>query len=174
MKRDIIKPILVLTLICLFTAAALAVTNSFTAPVITTAAAERAARVRSEIIPEAEGFEPLSIDGMPDVVKEAYRATNNVGYVFVMKVAGYGGDIEIICGFREDGTIITTRVLEHSETKGLGDRVADESFGNQFAGKDSSIPGVSAITGATISSNAYLEAVRSAFTAFEMMRGAGG
>jgi len=173
-KKDIIKPVLVLTLICLFTAAALAVTNSFTEPVITAAAAERAARVRSEIIPDAAGFEPLSIIGMPDAVREAYRTTNNVGYVFILSVAGYGGDIGIICGFHEDGTIIATRVLEHSETKGLGDKVAEESFGDQFAGKDSSMPGVSAITGATISSSAYIEAVRSAFAAFEMMGGAGG
>ena len=174
MKSDNIKPILVLTFICLFTTAALAVTNSFTAPVITSAAAERAARVRCEIIPDAEGFEPLSIIGMPAAVREAYRTTNNVGYVIILSAAGYGGDIEIICGFREDGTIITTRVLEHSETKGLGDKVAEEAFGDQFAGKDSSIQGVSAITGATISSTAYIEAVRSAFAAFEMMRGAGG
>jgi len=171
--KDSIKPILVLTLICLFMTTALAVTHSFTEPVIATAAAERAARIQHEIIPDAAGFEPLSCDGMPDVVREAYRTTNSAGYIFIMTVAGYGGDIEIICGLHEDGTIIATRVLQQSETKGLGDKVAEEAFGDQFTGKDSSIPGISAITGATISSNAYLEAVRSAFTAFEIVRGAG-
>jgi len=173
MKKDSIKPILVLTLICLFMAAALAVTNSFTEPVISTAAAKRAAGMRNEVIPDAEGFEPLSIDGMPDAVSEAYCTTNNVGYIFIMTVAGYGGNMEIICGLNEDGTIISTRVLKQNETKGLGDRVAEEAFGSQFTGKDSSLQGISAISGATISSNAYIEAVRSAFDAFEIVRGAG-
>jgi len=172
MKNGNIKPILVLTLICLFMAAALAVTNSFTEPVISTAAAQRATAMRSDMIPDAAGFEPLSLDGMPGTVSEAYRTTNGVGYIFIMTVAGYGGNMEIICGLNEDGTIISTRVLQQNETKGLGDRVAEEDFGGQFTGKDSSLQGISAITGATISSSAYIEAVRSAFETFAIVGGA--
>jgi len=175
MKKDSIMPIVVLTLICLFIAAALAVTNSFTAPVITTAATERAALARLEIIPDAAGFEPLSRDGLPATVGEAYRATNGVGYVFLVTVSGYGGDIEIICGVAEDGRIISTRVLRHNETKGIGAKVAEEqAFGNQFAGMSGDMQDVSAISGATISSKAYVEAIRDALTAFEIARGAGG
>ena len=174
MKKDSIMPIVVLTLICLFIAAALAVTNSLTDPLITTAATERAASARFEIIPDATGFEPLSRDGLPTTVGEAYRATNGAGYIFIVTVSGYGGDIEIICGIAEDGRIITTRVLRHNETKGIGAKVAEQAFRDQFAGMSGDMQDVSAISGATISSKVYVEAIRDALTAFEIARGAGG
>lgn len=174
MKKDFVAPIVVLTLICLVIAAALAITNNFTEPVITAAAAERAARARLDIIPEAEGFEPLPLDGMPGGVSEAYRTTNNTGYIFIMKAGGYGGDIEIICGITEDGKIITTMVLQHNETKGLGARVAEPAFGSQFDGKDSALEGVSAISGASISSKAYIGAMQGAFEAYAAVSGVSG
>ena len=174
MKKDSIIPIVVLTLICLFISAALAITNSFTEPVITTAATERAALARLEIIPDAAGFELLNCDGLPATVGEAYRATNGAGYIFMVTVDGYGGDIGIICGVTEDGRIITTRVLLHNETKGIGAKVAEQAFGDQFAGMSGEMQDVSAISGATISSKAYVMAIRDALTAFEIVRGAGG
>ena len=166
MKKDFVAPIVVLTLICLVISGALAITNNVTEPVITAAAIERAAQARLEIIPEADDFEPLPINGMPETVKEAYRTTNDVGYIFVLASHGYGGDIEIMCGVSMDGKIITTRVLQHNETKGLGARVAEAAFGSQFDGKDKSLQGVSAISGASISSRAYIRAIEDAFGAF--------
>ena len=171
MKKDFVAPIVVLTLICLVISAALAVTNSFTEPVIVAAAAERAIQARLDIIPEADAFEPLSIDGMPAHIKEAYHTTNSVGYIFVMAINGYGGDIEIICGISEEGKIITSMVLQHNETKGLGARVADAAFRVQFDGKDRALDGVSAISGASISSKAYISAIEDAFEAFASASG---
>lgn len=36
---------------------------------------------------------------------------------------GYSGDIKLIVGMKFDGTITGTRVLEHKETPGLGDKI---------------------------------------------------
>ena len=52
----------------------------------------------------------------------------------------------------------------------LGSRIAEPFFEEQFDGADASLSGVEAITGATISSSAYINAVRDAFTAFELVK----
>jgi electron transport complex protein RnfG len=171
MKKDFILPIVVLTLICLFISAALAITNNFTEPVITKAAADRAEQARSEVIPEAERFELMEVDGLPATVTAVYKTTNDVGYIFMLTAAGYGGDINIICGIGADGTIIATKTLQQSETKGMGSKITEAAFAGQFPGADASLSGVDAISGATISSRAYLGAIKDAFTAFDSVKG---
>jgi electron transport complex protein RnfG len=88
----------------------------------------------------------------------------------MLTAKGYGGDIKIICGIDSDGKIIACKTLEQSETKGLGSRVAETPFQNQFTGGGASMDGVSAISGATISSSAYIGAVKDALTAFELVK----
>ena len=171
MKKEFVLPILVLTLICLFISAALAITNNFTGPVIAKAAADRAEAARSEVIPEADSFELLQVEGLPQTVREVYKTTNNAGYVFMLTVSGYGGDINIICGIAPDGTIISTKTLAHTETKGMGSKITEEPFAGQFPGKDASLEGVDAISGATISSRAYINAVKDAVAAYEIVKG---
>ena len=168
-KKDFVMPIVVLTVICLVITAALAITNSFTEPVIAAAAAQRAEAARIEIIPEAEGFEAVEAAGLPGTVSEVYRTTNDCGYIFMLTTIGYGGEMELICGIDNEGRIISVKTLKHGETKGMGSKTTEEPFRSQFVGKDASLEGVDAITGATISSKAYLGAVQDAFEAFEMI-----
>ena len=170
MKKDFVAPILVLTLICLVISGALAFTNSITEPVIVSAAAEREEAARYEMIPEADGFKIIEAGGLPSTIREVYGSTNGVGYIFMISTSGYGGDIVIICGMDTDGRLIHSKALELSETKGLGARIAEAPFADQFDGADSSLGGIAAITGATISSTAYINAIRDAFTAFEIIR----
>ncbi len=169
-KKDFVQPIAVLVIICLVITALLAVTNHFTAPVIETGAAERAEAARREIIPDAGSFEELSTEGMPESIKGVYRADNGSGVIFMMTVTGYGGDMDLICGIDNDGRIISVKTLDHSETKGMGSKTTEEPFRSQFVGKDSSLEGVDGVSGATISSRAYLGAVRDAFTAWELVK----
>ena len=168
-KNDFVMPIVVLTAICLVITALLAVTNHFTAPVIAKAAQERAEAARAEIIPEAEGFELIENDELPDTVTEVYSSTNDAGYVFMLTTTGYGGEMDLICGIDNDGRIIAVKTLQHSETKGMGSKTTEEPFRSQFVGKDENLEGVSAISGATISSRAYLGAIQDAFTAFNII-----
>ena len=167
MKKDIVMPIVVLVAICLVISAALAITDSATRPVIEQGAAERAELARAEIIPEATGFTKLDSSAMPASIDEAYKTDNGVGYVFTATVTGYGGDMTIMCGIDNDGKIIMCKTLAHSETKGMGSKTADEPFRSQFVGKNSSLDGVSAITGASISSKAYIGAINDIFAAYE-------
>ncbi|MBZ0215961.1 MAG: electron transport complex subunit RsxG [Fimbriimonadaceae bacterium] len=55
-----------------------------------------------------------------------YRARLNGqarGVAFQISEPGYGGDIDIIMGVATDGTLLGVRVLSHSETPGLGDKI---------------------------------------------------
>ncbi len=85
---------------------------------------------------------------------------------------GFSGTINIMAGFKPDGTIINIMVLQHKETPGLGTRMTDTLFKNQFKGKNPSDfelkvkkdgGPVDAITAATISSRAYCDAVQRAY-----------
>ena len=172
MKDDFVKPIVVLTLICLLVAGALAVTNAATEPVIKAAAAERADQARREAIPGASGFTEVSTEGLPDTVREVYASDNGVGYVFTVVVKGYGGDITVICSIDNDGKIMSTAVLPpHSETSGIGTRIEEPQFTDTFIGAGPGLEGVSAVTGATISTTAYIQAIKDAFAAYELIKG---
>ncbi len=88
---------------------------------------------------------------------------------------GYGGDVWLMIGFLPDGTINQVAVLEHKETPGLGSKMDDDGFKNQFLNTN---PGsfklkvkkdggeVDALTGATISSRAFTQAVQLAFDTY--------
>ena len=168
-KNDFILPVTVLSLICLFVSGALAFVNNLTFPVIENTAAERAAAARKEIIPQADGFEILQADGLPRTITEVYRATNNSGYIFMITSPGYGGNLNMICGIDNDGRIIKTAVLSHTETKGMTDAVFSDPHESQYIGKDKELSGIIAVTGATISSNAYKNGINDAFKAFELV-----
>lgn len=90
--------------------------------------------------------------------------------------SGFSGKIKVMVGFLPDGSINNYRVLEHAETPGLGTKM--EPWFRDEAGRKSVIglnPGVNnitvskdggevdAITAATISSRAFLDAIQRAF-----------
>lgn len=97
---------------------------------------------------------------------------------------GFGGNIKIMIGLKPDGTLINYQVLEHKETPGLGTKMADwfkTDKGNQnilgkhpknnnlTVSKDGGE--VDAITAATISSRAFLDAVRVAYETYTENQG---
>lgn len=170
MKKDFIMPIIVLPLICLVVSGALTVVNHFTEPVIISAANERAEAARRDIIPQADGFELIESDDFPRTIAAAYRTTNDAGFIFMINTAGYGGEISLICGISPDGIIIKTATLAQMETKGLATPVFEKAHEDQYTGKDKELIGITAVTGATISSTAYKNAVRDAFAAYETVR----
>jgi electron transport complex protein RnfG len=78
-------------------------------------------------------------------------------------------------GFKPDGTIKNISVLEQKETPGLGTKMKDESFLQQFRGKNPSKfnlkvvkdgGDVDALTGATISTRAFSESTKMAYDEF--------
>lgn len=168
--NDFGKPILVLTLISLVISAALAFTDAKTAPIIEATEKAKAEAARMVALPEADAFSPLSLEGLPAGVNEVYRADNGAGFVFMLTTKGYGGEIKLICGIDSAGKLVASSTLSQSETQGLGTKITLPTFTDQFVGKDAGLQGVDAISGATISSRAYIGAIESAFVAYEIAK----
>lgn len=111
---------------------------------------------------------------------EVYPARKNdslVGIAIASKTnSGFAGEIKVMVGFLPNGTIYKTKVIEHHETPGLGDKMEQAEFYMQFEnfnfheqinsvrknGGD-----IDAITAATISSRAYCNAVQNAYSVFQ-------
>jgi electron transport complex protein RnfG len=88
---------------------------------------------------------------------------------------GYGGDVWLMIGLTPDGTIQNLAVLEHKETPGLGSKMNNDDFKNQFIDKNPSSfnlhvkkdgGNVDALSGATISSRAFGQAVQLAYDTY--------
>ena len=172
MKEDFVKPIAVLAIICLVVSGGLSLVNGLTAPIINEAAAIRTQIAMSAIIPEATGFEQIENDGFSRAVREAYISENNLGYVFIVGMNGFSGEIRVICGVNNDGSIIGCSTLSHTETKGLGDFLTEDFWTSRFKGKDQSqLKDIDTISGATISSSAFKRAINEVFAAYELVRG---
>lgn len=92
----------------------------------------------------------------------------------MLTTKGYGGDMKLICGMDADGVIEQCKTLLHAETSGLGSKTAEDPYRNQYCKKSAETLGeVDAITGATISSNAYKNAIEDAFKAYDIVTEAG-
>jgi len=161
-------------MICVVVSAALAVMHTVTSPIVGAAAEERAQAAMLETLPEATGFEMISpddFDGIPTTIRAMYRSTNDVGYLFIAAVRGFGGDITIIAGVDNDGNVISTSTLSHSETRGIGNFIEEEWFLGQFVGlSDSFDDDVDTIAGATITRDAFVYAVEYILIAFEIVK----
>ena len=174
-NKVIIKSIVVLAAICLVIAGALAVVNSFTAPIISAAAAERENASRQQVLSAAENFEPITSDAIPATITSAFKGVDasgaTVGYVFTAGNKGFDGTILVMTAIGIDGKIIQVNTLDvTSETATLGGLTAKESFTSMYPGKDASLDGVEAISGATITSKAYEQCVLDAFAAYDAVK----
>lgn len=122
--------------------------------------------------------EAIEVDELPVTVHTATAADQVVGYaVETMTKNGFSGVVRLMVGFTPDGEVINIQVLEQSETPGLGTKMADEgnplllSFQGKYpAQMNMSVKkdggDVDALTAATISSRAYVDAVRRAYNAY--------
>lgn len=128
------------------------------------------------IMPQAESIEDSGIAGT-ETVTEIFKAKNGseeVGYVFKVTTKGFHGPVDLVVAISNEDVITGMKVMAHSETPGLGARIVEEEFRTRFnnlptvediamvktaPAKDNE---VSAITGATVSSNAIGSAVTDA------------
>ena len=169
MKWEKLKPIVVLTAICVIVSAALVGTYGLTKPVIDAAKAAEANAALSAVLPDGADFEEVTVSA--ENVLNAYKAGNGAGYVFQAQGKGFAGMITVMVGISSDGAITGTQVMEHGETPGIGDRIEKEAhFQEQYLGKDYNLEGIEFLSGATFSSNYYINAIRDAFTAYDLVK----
>jgi electron transport complex protein RnfG len=186
LKSTLPNMFLALTIICLAASAALAFVNMKTAAPIAEAKKQKLEEAIKLVV---QGFDnsPLDESWMAAVAPgdslRLYPARKNgklIGAAIESNtMKGFGGEVKILVGLDADGKVLDYAVLQHAETPGLGDKMAtwfktgknrqsiigkDLSLGQLGVLKDGGE--VDAITAATISSRAFLDAVNRAYAAF--------
>lgn len=170
--KEILIPTVSLFLICLVVAFALSVTNALTKDKIKLNEAMTKEISMLTVVEDAEDFEEI----IPDTVYKGIDENGNTaGYAISTSANGYGGQIKVMTGISEDGTILKIDVYDNDEeTPGLGKNTSESSFTDQFSGLNTSEgmivskdydgygQQVDAVTSATISSRAVVKAVNEA------------
>lgn len=176
--------VLVLLSVTLIASAAVGMVYELTKEPIATAKQNKKLKAIKAVVPvfdnnpNAEMYS-VDIDGGKVEMYPAKKGEELVGTAvksFTNK--GFSGQFWIMVGFKPDGSIYNYSVLEHKETPGLGSKM-DKWFTKEGKG---SIVGmnpsqskmivskdggdVDAITAATISSRAFLDAVQRAYNAY--------
>ncbi len=170
---DFIKPIVILTVICVVTSALLAVTNEVTAPIILKAEIDSANAQRATLLP-ADSF--TEIESTTEGVSQIYEADDGTGYVITSAANGYNGSVPVMVAFDTNGKITGVSFLPNSETPGFGQKVREEDFQGQFAGMDAqpiTLSDIDAVSGATVSSSAAVQAINYAIQGYAQVSGFG-
>ena len=171
--KDVLIPTVALFIICLVVTALLAGTNLLTADTIAQQEIAAAEASRKVVLSTAESFEEMD-DGETQYYIGKDGAGAVAGYVFTTTAKGYGGDVSVMTGIDTEGKIGGVVILSHNETPGLGANAEKDSFRDQYKQtapesgfslikSGSAADGqISAMTGATITSNAVTNAVNEA------------
>lgn len=172
MKIKNLIPVIVLVSICLVSALLLSLVNMITAPIIESAQNEAANAALLVVLPDGKNFEKLTIDeSYPPVVQEGYRADG--GFVFLMSVTGKSSGLVVMCGINTEGKIVGTKVISSQETGSYADKVFPNVEGTDGAYKDMELSSFQPylVSGATLTSKAYGEAMKAALQAFTIANG---
>lgn len=65
----------------------------------------------------------LQVNGTALLVYQARQSAHVTGVAFEVSRKGYSGDIQLLLGIDRSGKLLGVRVLKHTETPGLGDKI---------------------------------------------------
>jgi Na+-translocating ferredoxin:NAD+ oxidoreductase subunit G len=172
--------VLSLTFISLGASLALGYVHEFTKEPIEASKLNKKLEAIKKVVPEFNNDPAGEMYRLPSEwgdsldVYPAKKDNEIVGYgVKSYSDKGYSGRISLMVGFKPDGTLINIAVLEQKETPGLGSKMAEPAFKDQFRDKNPSSfrmkvkkdgGEVDAITAATISSRAFCDAIGNAYS----------
>lgn len=159
--KEIMRYGFTLSLICIVASGLLSGVNYLTKPKILTQAQIEEEASLKEAMPEGVRFKPVK-SGEEIIYYKAYNEKDRLlGVAFKVEAKGYSSEIETMVGMTKDGTITAIKILSQNETPGLGNRITEPAFLQRFAHKNTqSLNAVEAITGATMSSRAVIEAIK--------------
>lgn len=162
-KKDIITGLIVLLCVTVLSGYLLAQVYKTTKPKIDEQKRSEEQKLYREIFPEG-----LEFTEEKEYVAVYDSNKNLLGRIYHIIQAGYGGPIVIKVGFDTEGKVKGVRILEQTETPGLGAKITEKKFLDQFAGKSGNElylkkynkeGKIDAITGATISSKAVSDGI---------------
>ena len=160
---------LTLLLITSVVAIALAGVNQVTAPKIAAMNQQKTQQAIEAVLPG--GGEEVAFTDDTGLVKAVYQG--EAGYAVQVAPGGFNGEVSMMVGIDNAGTVLGISIIKQTETAGLGAvcaaaTSAGEQFRGQFAGASGSVAvskdggSIDAITGATITSRAVCTGVNAA------------
>ncbi len=160
---------LTLLLITSVVAIALAGVNQVTAPKIAAMNQQKTQQAIEAVLPG--GGEEVAFTDETGLVKAVYQG--EAGYAVQVAPGGFNGEVSMMVGIDNAGTVLGISIIKQTETAGLGAvcaaaTSAGEQFRGQFAGTSGSVAvskdggSIDAITGATITSRAVCTGVNAA------------
>ncbi len=176
MPSTFVNMVMVLTVISLISALALGFTYTGTKDAIAQVEVKRTLKALKEVLPEFNNDpngEKYAVDGCAEM--DFYPAKKDgqlVGTaVRTYSDKGFSERIWLMVGFNKDNKINKISVLKHKETPGLGTKMAEPKFKDQFDGKDPATFNkvkkdggpVDSISAATITSRAFCDATERAY-----------
>ncbi len=176
-----LRLMLVLTLICAVSGGFLALVDRATAPRIQARAEQAVLQSLAFCLPGADEFQEveagpllarMNADKEVRAVFRGFAGGVPAGVVVNLETRGYGGPVSLMVGITEDGRVARVKVLNHSETPGLGSKITEERFleqpalrraGREYPPALTQDGGeVQAVAGATISSRAVVRGINRA------------
>jgi electron transport complex protein RnfG len=174
MKKNIL-PSIVLGAICLVVALLLSVVNMLTAPIIADRQNAAANEALLEVLPSGKNFKEVELTAdYPAIVTKGYTADG--GCVFQMEVTGKSTGLIIMVGVDSDGKVTGTKVISNQETPSYAEKVFPTVEGTSGKYTDMTLEGFEPqlVSGATLTSRAFSEAVKAALQAAVSLRVAQG
>ncbi len=183
LNKEVLTVSLKLFVITAIAALCLAVVNKTTKPVIAENNKQTEIRLQQEVLPEAAEFITGELPKLDNAKADIEKISVGIskpdgkvcGYVVVATShEGYGGDVKVMVGIDSEFKVTRIKIMESSETAGLGANASKSEFADQFVGADSALSVVkgaakeneiSAIASATITSRAVTSCVNTALDA---------
>ena len=159
--KEMLRYGVILSVICVIASGLLAGVYSLAKPQIDKQAVAELEISLMQVLPQAVSFEPVKSGEEILYYKGYTKEKKSAGIVFKATAKGYSSTIETLVGASREGKIIAIKVISQNETPGLGTRVTETTFTDQFINKGvADMPKVSTISGATISSSAVINTVK--------------
>lgn len=169
--KSTLKLAVVLTIWSVIACSALALVNSFTAPIIETHTKQKITKALEEIFPEGTSntdiLSELTSNEKTIKFDNAFlvKSDNETLGVVITATGPTFNKATIMVGVQVDGKIKTIKFINLTDSKGIGTKVLEEPFVSQFDGKDTSDEfkvraDVQNISTATVSSKGVTEIVK--------------
>ena len=185
-KDTLLNMFIAMFVICVVSGGVLGIVYNATKDPIAAAETAKKTEAIKNVLPEFNELKETMVKSALEDVEIpfylAYDANNNFigAAVETFTNKGFSGNISLMVGILADGTVNNISVLQHAETPGLGSKMSEPSFKDQFNNKHADSfnfnvkkdgGDVDAITAATISSRAFCDAVNRALSTFENIKG---
>lgn len=191
-KIDFLRVALTLFVITALVALMLALANYFTEPIIETSARERLNQSLNSLMADAVNFEAVEEHdaevnlgtvkvGVPEVYTAVDANNQSIGYCVRVTPVGYSDVIEMMVAIDNEGAVSGVQILSIADTPGIGMKVqSDENFQKSVYGMTDTAKivkntpankgEVQVISGASISSTAYINGVNAAIEIVQNLR----